>query len=79
MSRNTEVKERLTLTCLCPKCISGDEESKKKHYHEVKDYHPEIPWRTSKAQRNSDIRDIMKSRGCTYEKALKIVNGEVQK
>lgn len=56
------------LTCECIVCVS--------HRHEVKDYHPEIPWRTSKAQRNADIRDIMKSRGCTYEKAVKILNGD---
>lgn len=56
------------LICECSICVS--------HRHEVKDYYPEIKWKTSKAQKNTEIRDIMKSYNCDYEKALKIYNGE---
>lgn len=57
-----------SLTCTCKTCVS--------HRHEVKDYHPEIPWKTSQAQKKQEIRDIMRAKGCDYQKAIKIYNGE---
>ena len=57
-----------TLRCDCRNCVS--------HRIEVKDYHPEIPWRTSQMQKKQEIRDIMKSHNCDYERACKFYNGE---
>lgn len=63
------------LTCTCRKCVV---ESIPEHQHEVKDYHPEIKWKTSQAQKKEEIRGIMKSYNCNYERALKIYNGEIK-
>lgn len=63
------------MTCSCPKCKI---EPIPEHQHEVKDYHPEIPWKTSQAQKKQEIRDIMKSYNCSHERALKIYNGEIK-
>jgi len=69
------VESNNMLMCSCSKCLI---EPIPEHQHEIKDYHPEIKWKTSKAQKNQEIRDIMKSYGTTYEKALKIYNGDVK-
>ena len=43
------------LTCGCRTCVG--------HRHEVKDYHPEIPWKTSIAIKRDILKQLTKTWG----------------
>ena len=72
------VPEPIILICSCPTCLSGDERCIKLHCIEIYDHFPEMPWKTSTMQKKEDIRGIMKSYNCDYQRALKIYNGETR-
>lgn len=57
------MSEDLMLKCHCQECESGNEKTIKQHYHLVKDYHPDLPWKDPKDIEKKLRRDMEKTWG----------------
>ncbi len=58
----------MILKCHCKECEDGNEKMRDQHYHLVKDYHPDIPWKDSKHAEKELFKNMVKTWGYEHAK-----------